>query len=423
MSYAPETRFCSLPPSAEGGACCSDAHVHADRAGIPSVTREGFAPSPADCEGTCLATTGCSAFSHSAVRQQCVFCSGCDGAPRSMLKKKTSGHFTNWLRQRPGAAFVQLAAEAELGGQRYWPTANASGSPSSRTSCVSPRPCARGALTVALVLRGELYRWGCDALGVSKQRQVARAYDAMLATPLEQAGHCVHVVLALDRGCGPAHDAELVAMYGDRVALARRIDTNRQPANARAALDLVTGGAGGAGGTRGVGGVSGMSGGAGAGAGAGAAAAVSLSVSLRDRYDFVVFARHDVQLLSPLRRWACNLARAAPRRDVLSVGSQCDRRAWRGFNCSSDLMCVVTRRNSRPAPHAALPSGQGRPSRAGRPLSCCHRAAPAVGGAASTHGLTRASCAACSHDTVAPCLAGTSCRVRCSRRSRRRSAG
>ena len=116
---------------------------------------------------------------------------------------------------------MQLGAEAELGGQRYWPTANASGSPSSRTSCVAPRPCARGALTVALVLRGELYRWGCDALGVSKQRQVARAYDAMLLTPLEQAGHCVHVVLALDRGCGAARDADLAAMYGDRVALAQ----------------------------------------------------------------------------------------------------------------------------------------------------------------------------------------------------------
>jgi len=203
---------------------------------------------------------------------------------------------------------VQLAAAAELDGHRYWPTANASGSASSRTSCVTPRPCASGARAVALLLRGEIYRWGCDAFGVAKQREVAAAYNSMLLTPLEQAGHCVHVVLALDRGCGRERDADLIAMYGDRVALATRIATKRQPSNTRAALDLVT-----------------------------------TDAAVRDRYDFVVFARHDVRLLRPLSRWACNLARAAPSADVLSVGSQCAPREWRAFNCSSDLMYVVPR--------------------------------------------------------------------------------
>jgi hypothetical protein len=48
---------------------------------------------------------------------------------------------------------------------------------------------------------------------------VAEAYDVMLATPLERRGHCVHLVLAIDRGC-PALDATLVAMHGGRAALA-----------------------------------------------------------------------------------------------------------------------------------------------------------------------------------------------------------
>ena len=47
---------------------------------------------------------------------------------------------------------------------------------------------------------------------------MAEAYDAMLATPLERRGHCVHLVLAIDRGC-PALDAALVAMHGRRAAL------------------------------------------------------------------------------------------------------------------------------------------------------------------------------------------------------------
>ena len=57
----------------------------------------------------------------------------------------------------------------------------------------------------------------------------------------------------------------------------------------------------------------------------------------------MVLARHDVQLLSPLDRWACSLARPRPNPMTLSVGSQCDQRAWRSFNCTSDLLYAVPR--------------------------------------------------------------------------------
>ena len=61
------------------------------------------------------------------------------------------------------------------------------------------------------------------------------------------------------------------------------------------------------------------------------------------RYDMVILARHDVQLLSPLDRWACSLAQPRFSPTVLSVGSQCDQRAWRSFNCTSDLLYAVPR--------------------------------------------------------------------------------
>jgi len=65
----------------------------------------------------------------------------------------------------------------------------------------------------------ELYLLWLYVLWPSVLWQVAEAYDLMLATPLERRGHCVHLVLAIDRGC-PALDATLVAMHGGRAALA-----------------------------------------------------------------------------------------------------------------------------------------------------------------------------------------------------------
>ena len=70
---------------------------------------------------------------------------------------------------------------------------------------------------------------------------------------------------------------------------------------------------------------------------------LNLSPNPLTRYDMVILARHDVQLLSPLDRWACSLAQPRFSPTVLSVGSQCDQRAWRSFNCTSDLLYAVPR--------------------------------------------------------------------------------
>ena len=296
-------RYCAVAPM--DGACCRS-WARPDRSTIPGITREGFAASPAECEATCFATTGCQAFSHSFTRRQCVLCSDCGAARQAAAKSRDV--FTSWRRQREGETFATLADAVDVAGLRFWPGHISAGN-LSRTvapgACVAPRPCAAGALAVAIVLRGETFRWGCDAFGVAKQRQAAAAYDAMLASPLERRGHCVHLVLAIDRGC-PSLDAALVAMHGDRVALAQRIRTEKQPANARAALDLLLSRA-----------------------------------EMASRYDMVILARHDVQLLSPLDRWACALAQPRFSPTVLSVGSRCDPRAWRSFNCSSDLFYAV----------------------------------------------------------------------------------
>ena len=68
-------RYCAVAPM--DGACCRS-WARPDRSTIPGITREGFAASPAECEATCFATTGCQAFSHSFTQRQCVLCSDCD---------------------------------------------------------------------------------------------------------------------------------------------------------------------------------------------------------------------------------------------------------------------------------------------------------------------------------------------------------
>ena len=223
-------RYCAVAPL--DGPCCTS-RAHPDRSTIPGITREGFAESPSECEATCFATTGCHAFSHSVKRRQCVFCSDCAAARQASAKSR--GVFTGWRRQREGETFATLADAVDVSGHRFWPGQISVGN-LSRTvaaaeagACVTPRPCAAGAMAVAIVLRGETlggkqarsglgasaaqvadwprlveaqgslehdlaltgasrepagrglsqrvhligetFRWGCDAFGVAKQRQ------------------------------------------------------------------------------------------------------------------------------------------------------------------------------------------------------------------------------------------------------------
>ena len=168
--------------------------------------------------------------------------------------------------------------------------------------CSSPRPCSVTGHTVALLFRGETYRWGCDALGVAKQRSVMVAYHRMLIEPLEAMGHCVHLFFTLDRGC-PARDGELERWAGDRLALSRRVRTYSQPENVRLVVDTF------------------------------------IKIGAWEQYDFTALVRYDVQLLTPMHGWGCRKLDA----NAISFAAKCDPRMWGAFNCTSDLLYVIPR--------------------------------------------------------------------------------
>jgi len=153
------------------------------------------------------------------------------------------------------------------------------------------------------LLRGETYRWGCDAFGVAKQREVMAAFESMLVRPLEHAGHCVHAYMYLHRGC-PDRDAELQGMLADRLALAhrRRMRTlGSQAANMRQALDFF------------------------------------LAAPLATEYDSLIF---DVKLLTPYFTWGCRVADHS----TISLASKCSPDVWEAFNCTSDILQVLPRK-------------------------------------------------------------------------------
>ena len=54
----------------------------------------------------------------------------------------------------------------------------------------------------ALLLRGEVYRFGCDPLAVQAQDLAMQSLDEMITHSLQERGHTVEILLSLDsRGC------------------------------------------------------------------------------------------------------------------------------------------------------------------------------------------------------------------------------
>mmetsp|Transcript_1363 Transcript_1363/g.3512 ORF Transcript_1363/g.3512 Transcript_1363/m.3512 type:complete len:414 (+) Transcript_1363:44-1285(+) len=285
------TNFCF---AGKGNACCSPNGMTPDRVSVPGLTRPGFADVPRLCEGLCVAIPGCEAFSHSASHRQCILCARCEGRQSTHL-----GSYSNWKVVHPNSTIVK---HVMLHDAPKALTISNHKHPHDEQPCLSPRPCTVPARAVALLFRGETYRWGCDELGASKQRTVMQAYMKMLVKPLEELGFCVHIFLVFDRGC-PDLERETVAICGDRVALTHRVHTNSQPENVRAVMDQF------------------------------------LATQHANKYDFVVLARFDVQLLTPFYTWGCSTL--DPRR--LSVAAKCDPRMWKAFNCTSDLLYIIPR--------------------------------------------------------------------------------
>ena len=288
-----------------GNACCTSKGLIPDRANIPGITRHSFADRPSMCEGICLAFPGCRAFSHSTSLKHCILCPDC-----SRHKHAPYGSYSSWRLVGANETFAKEVALAEPKKNRKLLRATTDVGPGALKSgdsgegaglCIAPRPCAGASTTVALVFRGETFRWGCDELGIEKQRRMIEAYQKMLIEPLEALGSCVHIFFVLDRGC-PDRDGELERLAGDRLAFSRRVHTFSQPENVRSVLDIYL-------------------------------------ATASSKYDFTMLVRFDVQLLTPVTSWGCRVLDSS----VMSFAAKCDPKMWNAFNCTSDLLYVVPR--------------------------------------------------------------------------------
>ena len=186
----------------------------------------------------------------------------------------------------------------------------------------------RSARRIAVVLRGEPFRWGCkNAFGIDMQRRAYLSMLEMIAAPLERQGHLVHFLLAasvpwvrLPQGktvfdlnasmCNASTAAPLLeSVVGSR--LRRVIVTgasgpilNGQANNMREAFDR-------------------------------------LILPTAAQYDTFVITRSDLVLLRQADTWACDLADL----DRIAFASKCATDFMhRRPNCTSDLLHAVPSR-------------------------------------------------------------------------------
>jgi hypothetical protein len=275
----------------------------------------------------------------------------------------------------------------------------------------------------ALLFRGQSHHWGCDARSAFLQRLCLLSHRAMVIEPLEAAGHCVDVFLALNpigkcvvtapspwpdphqtkptsnatKGVPvaaavasaasqpntsewhPAFDVLSSDVHGSRVRLARHIRSSSQSSNFRHAINLVfrpgcdsfaprsrahT--------SRNQTPVKGS-----VAVGKGVCDPEVLSPDAE--YDFVIVTRYDLRLLKPMPAWACHAD--AAERTKLGVASRCGSRTWQMWHCSFDTLFVVPR-----AHWFAFDKSVGERVRApnGRTTSCCFNEVCMAGGVAGT---------------------------------------
>ena len=175
---------------------------------------------------------------------------------------------------------------------------------------------------IALLLRGEAFRWGCDEVGVALQREVARAYEIMLAAPLQALGSSVALFLApngnrcadLERSAGEVALARLAQLFNQtgRVSMVGHAQAYSQAENMLYALGFF----------------------------------FRATHHLRYRETKMIIARLDVQFHIEPTRWLCDVVHS----QKLSLASKCSwgwDHPWpdiRSDRCSSDIMHIVPRR-------------------------------------------------------------------------------
>jgi hypothetical protein len=155
---------------------------------------------------------------------------------------------------------------------------------------------------IALVLRGESFRWGCDAeRGISTQHAAFASHISLLVEPLELRGFDVHVYLVTRPACAlPAQlsplDVLINAAGSTRVRGAQLVTRQGQAAGMAEAVAL-------------------------------------LANNVSGAYTSVVFSRCDLTLTAHLDEWGCDPADASS----LGLAGPC-----RDFaNCTSDVFYVV----------------------------------------------------------------------------------
>lgn len=201
----------------------------------------------------------------------------------------------------------------------------------------SPCPVVLSKLRYALLLRGEIYRYGCDERGILLQDMMMNSQHRMITSSLEECGAKVDVLLAIDRrGC--ANDTlreRLGTWHPNHIRLAMNVTALSQPQGVRSSL--------------------------------------SLYVPMADKYDVLIFARFDLRLLRPFRAWpGCQHRSLDDDVDRIGIVSRCEDFQWRQWNCSNDVLFVVPRSHFaafHASMGAALEPSDSRNFRAGRAVA------------------------------------------------------
>lgn len=160
-------------------------------------------------------------------------------------------------------------------------------------------------LSLAVVLRGTAYRFGCDILGVVLQDHAMRSMHTALSQPLEARGHQVNYFMPLyNASC--ADDSlwnRLVAIHGTRVRVATKVLWSNN----------------------------------GYGQGAGVRVALNLFMPYASSYAVMLLVRYDAAIIAPIDGWPCRLEGS----DWIGLAGPCERETWMQWNCTNDMLWIV----------------------------------------------------------------------------------
>ena len=161
-------------------------------------------------------------------------------------------------------------------------------------------------MRIAVLFRGEAYRWGCDARSITFQARAYRSHMTQLILPLEAARHTVDVFLAVGGGpCSSSPDLANTTL-GARVRRKFAVVGATQAVAIRSALN-------------------------------GFFHATSSTSSGWPLHDWLVVTRHDLTLLHPLIWDQTSTS--------VHLASPCEGWRWMQYNCSSDILFLVPSRH------------------------------------------------------------------------------